>query len=100
MAAKSKKGGLIVVSFGTLIRIATMDKEIFECFLAAFKNLQDYEFLWKVDKVKKPDVDLDDATKHRLEQMKAAGNIRPVDWFNQMDLLGMYFSGLFKKTQF
>jgi hypothetical protein len=85
--SKSKKG-LIVVSFGTLIKVGTMDKEIFECFLAAFKNLREYKILWKVDKVKKFGVKLDDATKHRLDQMKATGNIHPVDWFNQMDLLG------------
>jgi hypothetical protein len=95
MAAKSKKGGLVVVSFGTMIKVGTMDQEIFDCLLAAFKHFKDYVFFWKVDNVRKGvHVQRDAVTKHRLEQMNAAGNILHTDWIPQMDLLGMCVSHL------
>lgn len=72
--------GTVLFSFGSLLRIEQVPIEIQAEILSVFRQLEDYQFLWKHEK---PEM--------LAELMTNTTNVELVQWLPQNDLLSELF---------
>lgn len=70
----SSKKGVIIFSFGSIVKISEVPNPILEIFVEVFSSLTDYNIIWKFDE-------------ERPELFKNTKNIYPVKWLQQVELL-------------
>ena len=71
------KSGVVLFSFGSLIDVRIMPREMRNAFVAAFSAFPDFEFIWRLPNAS--DIE------HKL--FLHHSNIHPMDWVPQVAIL-------------
>jgi hypothetical protein len=67
---------VVLVSFGSIVDVSKMNKELRDAFLQAFASFPEYEFIWKMG---------------NSSDFRNYANVHPMNWVEQTAVLGKFY---------